>query len=148
MKIEAIDERKLSVTLATSRITAAWLAANPLRYAAMSDVIVSVYQTLAALPVPGMHPPAPVPVGPPPAVNPRRSLFHDRVLCIECGLPFVTMRRHLMRSHGLKPAAYRTKWNLPASYPIVAPDYAKIRSAMAKELGLGHHPSIKARRSV
>ena len=49
------------------------------------------------------------------------------------------LKRHLMSAHGLTPEQYRAKWGLPTHYPMVAPNYAKLRSKMAKESGLGRH---------
>jgi predicted transcriptional regulator len=61
----------------------------------------------------------------------------DYLVCLECGAKQKTLKRHIMSSHGLTPDEYRSRYNLPASYPMVAPDYAKQRSTLAKKLGLG-----------
>ncbi|MDA4844034.1 MucR family transcriptional regulator [Hoeflea poritis] len=73
-----------------------------------------------------------------PAVNIKKSLQDDLITCLECGLKFKSLKRHLMTYHGLTPEAYRAKWNLPASYPMVAPAYAEKRSKLAKDMKLGH----------
>ncbi|WP_136659117.1 MucR family transcriptional regulator [Nitratireductor sp. XY-223] len=73
-----------------------------------------------------------------PAVNIRKSLQENQITCLECGLKFKSLKRHLMTYHGLTPEAYRAKWNLPASYPMVAPAYAEKRSKLAKDMKLGH----------
>lgn len=73
-----------------------------------------------------------------PAVNIKKSLQDNQITCLECGLKFKSLKRHLMTYHGLTPEAYRAKWNLPASYPMVAPAYAEKRSKLAKEMKLGH----------
>lgn len=72
-----------------------------------------------------------------PAVNPKRSVLPEAIVCLEDGLKFKSLKRHLRTSYGLSPAEYRRKWGLPADYPMVAPDYAKQRSALAKKIGLG-----------
>ena len=73
-----------------------------------------------------------------PAVNIRKSLQENQISCLECGLKFKSLKRHLMTYHSLSPEAYRTKWNLPTSYPMVAPAYAEKRSKLAKDMKLGH----------
>ena len=70
------------------------------------------------------------------------SVFADYIVCLEDGKKMKTLKRHLMTSYGLTPDAYRQRWGLPSSYPMVAPDYAKKRSALAKSMGLGRTPGI------
>ena len=72
-----------------------------------------------------------------PAVNPKKSVFPDYIISLEDGKRFKSMKRPLMARYGLTPEEYRTKWNLPADYPMVAPNYAATRSELAKKLGLG-----------
>jgi predicted transcriptional regulator len=72
-----------------------------------------------------------------PAVSVKQSVRHDYLVCLECGKHFSMLKRHLMNDHELTPEQYRLKWELPLSYPIVAPDYAKVRSTLAKKTGLG-----------
>jgi predicted transcriptional regulator len=72
-----------------------------------------------------------------PAVDIKRSVRNDHIVCLECGKHFSTLKRHLNTDHQLTPQEYRQKWGLPPTYPIVAPDYAKTRSALAKKIGLG-----------
>lgn len=67
----------------------------------------------------------------------RESVFPDRVVCLECGFSAKVLRQHLSKSHGLTPEEYRARWALPSSYPIVAPDYAQVRAALARKSGLG-----------
>src|SRR5215813_9829250 len=78
---------------------------------------------------------------PKPAVPIRRSVGRDYVICLECGYRARTLRRHLRRAHGLDVTDYRTRWNLPAEYPLIAPSYSARRSTLAKEVGLGRKPS-------
>ena len=72
-----------------------------------------------------------------PAVPVRRSVLADHIVCLDCGKHFSMLRRHLMTDHKMTPQQYRQRWELPPSYPLVAPDYARTRSALAKKIGLG-----------
>ena len=72
-----------------------------------------------------------------PAVNPKRSVHDDYIVCLEDGKKFKSLKRHLMTHYGLTPDQYREKWDLDASYPMVAPNYAAARSQLAKKMGLG-----------
>lgn len=72
-----------------------------------------------------------------PAVNPKKSVHEDHIVCLEDGKKFKSLKRHLMSKYGLTPDAYRAKWGLSADYPMVAPNYAAARSKLAKEMGLG-----------
>ncbi|EJF77663.1 hypothetical protein MCO_00801 [Bartonella sp. DB5-6] len=78
-----------------------------------------------------------------PAVNPKRSIFPDYLICLEDGKKFKSLKRHLMTHYGMLPEEYREKWQLDSSYPMVAPNYAKARSALAKEMGLGRKSKRK-----
>ncbi|MBI1239027.1 MAG: MucR family transcriptional regulator [Alphaproteobacteria bacterium] len=72
-----------------------------------------------------------------PAVNPRRSVSNEYIVCLEDGLKFKSLKRHIRSKYNLTPEEYRRKWDLPPDYPMVAPAYAKARSALAKKMGLG-----------
>ena len=81
-----------------------------------------------------------------PAVPVRRSVTPDYIVCLEDGKKLKMLKRHLRTAYGLTPAEYRSKWNLPADYPMVAPKYAKLRSDFAKKIGLGRKPGQKVKR--
>jgi len=72
-----------------------------------------------------------------PAVPPKRSVTPEHIVCLEDGKKFKSLRRHLKSQYGMSPEQYREKWGLPADYPMVAPNYAATRSALAKKMGLG-----------
>lgn len=72
-----------------------------------------------------------------PAVSVRKSVTPDAIICLEDGKSFKSLKRHLRTTYDLTPEQYRAKWNLPADYPMVAPNYAKARSELAKTMGLG-----------
>ncbi|PTM89108.1 MucR family transcriptional regulator [Mycoplana dimorpha] len=80
-----------------------------------------------------------------PAVSIRKSVSLDAVICLECGKPFKSLRRHLQSQHGLAPEDYRARWKLPSDYPMVAPNYAEARSSLAKQMGLGQRRGQKAK---
>jgi MucR family transcriptional regulator, transcriptional regulator of exopolysaccharide biosynthesis len=86
--------------------------------------------------------------GPVPAVPVKRSVSPSRVVCLDCGRSFSILKRHLMTDHQLTPQQYRQRWALPVSYPLVAPNYAKTRSALAKKIGLGSLGSALPRQSA
>ena len=78
---------------------------------------------------------------PQPAVPVKRSVFPDHIVCLEDGRKLKMLKRHLMTTYHLTPDQYRQKWGLPASYPMVAPNYAARRSTLAKSIGLGRKPA-------
>lgn len=72
-----------------------------------------------------------------PAVPVRKSIARDYIICLEDGMKFKSLKRHLRAEHDLSASQYRDRWGLPADYPMVAPDYAKKRSRLAVKIGLG-----------
>ena len=72
-----------------------------------------------------------------PAVPVKKSVTPDYIVCLEDGKKFKSLKRHLRMGYGITPEEYRAKWKLPQDYPMVAPNYAETRSALAKEMGLG-----------
>jgi predicted transcriptional regulator len=78
-----------------------------------------------------------------PAVPVEDSVFPDRIVCLECGMPFKVLKRHLLADHELSVEAYRQRFRLTRAYPLVAPDYTKIRSEMLKRSQLGRAAALK-----
>ena len=74
---------------------------------------------------------------PEPAVSVKKSITPDYIICLEDGKKFKSLKRHLRTRYGMNPDEYRAKWGLPHDYPMVAPNYAKERSNLAKRMGLG-----------
>ena len=72
-----------------------------------------------------------------PAVSVRASIKPDYIVCLEDGKKLKMLKRHLMTHYQMTPEQYRAKWNLPADYPMVAPNYAEQRRSLAKKIGLG-----------
>ena len=118
----------------TADIVAAYVANNAVPAASLPELIRTMHSTLASLTdtvEPGPEQPQT------PAVNPKKSVHADHIVCLEEGLKFTSLKRHLMTSHGLTPEAYRKKWGLAPDYPMVAPAYSVRRSELAKDIGLG-----------
>jgi predicted transcriptional regulator len=72
-----------------------------------------------------------------PAIAIKKSVTDEHIICLEDGLKFKSLKRHLRTRYNMSPDEYRQKWNLERDYPMVAPAYAKARSALAKNMGLG-----------
>ncbi|MFC2254932.1 MucR family transcriptional regulator [Labrys portucalensis] len=118
----------------TVDIVSAYVANNQVATTSLADLIRSVHGSLT-----GLNDPKPVEADIPqkPAVPIRKSVTSDYVICLEDGLKFKSLTRHLRTAYNLTPAQYREKWGLPGDYPMVAPSYSAQRSRLAKELGLG-----------
>ncbi|WP_449234559.1 MucR family transcriptional regulator, partial [Azospirillum doebereinerae] len=83
-----------------------------------------------------------------PAVSVRKSVTPEYIICLEDGKKLKMLKRHLRTTYDMTPEEYRAKWSLPADYPMVAPNYAAARSALALAAGLGRKPAGKAEESV
>ena len=75
-----------------------------------------------------------------------QTVFDDHLICLDCGVSMKMLKRHLQTVHGMTPHEYRAKWDLTNDYPMVAANYAKLRSSLALESGLGLKPDAKAGR--
>ena len=116
----------------TAQIVSAHIANNVVSAGNLPALIRDVHQALATaaqVPVVATHVEPAVPV--------EKSVFPDHILCLDCGLSFKMLKRHLATDHQMTPAEYRAKWGLSPSYPLVAPEYAATRSKLAKDNGLG-----------
>jgi predicted transcriptional regulator len=118
----------------TALIVAAQVENNEMAATDLPTLIQTVYRTIAGLNQ------APVTIAhPEPAVAIKKSVFPDHIVCLECGKSLKLLKRHLQTDHGLTPVVYRSWWDLPSTYPMVAPDYAARRSALAQAIGLGRN---------
>lgn len=129
----------------TSTIVAAYLSKNHLAANEVPIIIRSIHAAITGL----SAPPITDTSAPKPAVPVKKSVSADYLVCLEDGKKLTMLKRYLRTRYGLTPNAYRTKWNLPADYPMVAPNYAAKRSAFAKKIGLGRrveNPSAPKRR--
>jgi predicted transcriptional regulator len=131
------DEQRRVLLRLTSTIVGAHVSHNPIAAAELPSVIVTVHQALATL---GPEEPAPKPN---PAVPIKRSVTPDYIICLEDGKKQKMLKRHLKTAHSMSPDEYRERWGLPRDYPLVSPNYAKQRSALAKKIGLGRKPGTK-----
>ena len=125
-----------ALTSIVGEIVAAYVSGNTLPSSELPALIRRVHEAVAGLG--GAQ--APVETAQRPAVAIKRSVSDDSVTCLECGVRHKMLRRHLMTSHGLTPRDYRAKWNLPADYPLIAPNYSTQRSELATKIGLGKRP--------
>lgn len=126
---EKLSELKLAEL--TASVVSAYVAKNALPAADLPAFIKSVSESFKSEPE-AVEPQAAVPV-----VPIRKSITQDRIICLVCGKPCKTLRRHLSTAHGMTGEDYRRTYNLPASYPLVTPEYSANRSEMAKQIGLG-----------
>jgi predicted transcriptional regulator len=122
----------LNVAYATG-IVSAYVRNNTVDMDDLPDLIRSVHAALQDL----VNPAAAAPEPPKPAVPVKKSIYKDYLVCLEDGLKFKSLKRHLRSRYGLSPDEYRQKWGLPADYPMVAPGYSEKRSKLAKKMGLG-----------
>src|SRR5277367_1922408 len=127
-----------SVLGLTAQIVSAHVSNNPVSTEVLPTLIQDVYRTLASV---GREPAQPE--RPQPAVPIKKSVFPDHIICLEDGKKLKMLKRHLKTAYNMTPEAYRERWGLSADYPMVAPNYARQRSRLAKEIGLG----TRARRS-
>jgi predicted transcriptional regulator len=118
-----------------SKTVAAYVSRNTVPSEALPDIIQSVHMTFAGLQR-GLAA-AVVPATPEPAVHVKNSVYPDYIVCLEDGKKLKTLKRHLHVAFGMTPDEYRQRWNLPSTYPLVAPNYAAKRSALAKSQRLG-----------
>ena len=122
----------------TAQIVSAHVSNNSVAPDALPGLIQEVYRTLA-----GVGKEIVLPDKPQPAVPVRKSVFPDHIVCLEDGKKLKMLKRHLKTSYDLTPEQYREKWQLPPDYPMVAPNYAKHRSSLAKKIGLGTKPRAR-----
>lgn len=125
----------------TAEIVSAHASNNKVASAELPQVIKDVFATLFELGESGVPAEAPTP-----AVPVKKSITPDFIICLEDGKKLKMLKRHLNTSYGMTPEQYRERWGLPADYPMVAPNYAKRRSTLAKKIGLGRKAGSKPRR--
>ena len=116
----------------TAEIVSAHVGNNTVAVSDVPSLIEQVYNTLSRL-----SPETEEENTQEPAVSVRASVKPDYIVCLEDGKKLKMLKRHLMTHYSMTPDEYRQKWNLPADYPMVAPNYAKQRRELAKKIGLG-----------
>lgn len=117
----------------TVEIVSSYVANNTLQAGALPDLIKSVHATILGLTQDTDAPPEKFE----PAVAVGKSVTPEFIVCLEDGRKLKMLKRYLRTRYDMTPEEYRTKWNLPPDYPMVAPNYAKLRSRHAKQIGLG-----------
>lgn len=122
-------------------IVSAHVSNNSVAMADVPTLISSVFSSLSSL----GQPATPVEEPRTPAVSVRSSIKPEALTCLDCGAKMKMLKRHIATDHALTPAQYRERWNLPASYPMVAADYSAKRKALALSIGLGRKPGQKAK---
>jgi predicted transcriptional regulator len=124
----------------TCAVVGAFVTKNNVSASDLPKLIADIHQAFAGLGAPA----APLELeAAKPAVSVRKSITPDFLICLEDGRKFKSLKRHLAQL-GLTPEEYRTKWNLPRDYPMVAPNYSASRSALAKSIGLGRRQAASA----
>jgi len=126
----------------TAQMVAAYLRKNSVPTTQITEVINSVYGSLRAI---DGRANAPAAAEIKPAVPIKKSVTPEYIICLDDGRKFKMLKRHLRTEYNMTPEQYRQKWGLAADYPMVAPNYAKQRSAFAKEIGLGKGAGKKAK---
>ncbi|MBV6634158.1 MAG: MucR family transcriptional regulator [Alphaproteobacteria bacterium] len=117
----------------TSEIVSAHVSNNSVAPAELPSLIENVFKTLAGF----GETVEPEPERPQPAVPIKKSITPDYIVCLEDGKKLKMLKRHLKTAYDMSPEEYRERWGLPSDYPMVAPNYAKQRSQLAKDIGLG-----------
>src|SRR6202000_2572080 len=136
-------EERADVIEMTADIVSAFVGANTLSQAELPGLIQAVHRALL-----GVSGEAEVAEAAPqePAVSVKRSITPEFLICLEDGRKFKSLKRHLRTKYNMSPEDYRAKWGLPKDYPMVAPNYAKARSDLAKQMGLGQGGRQTARK--
>jgi predicted transcriptional regulator len=137
---EGVSMPKIDDPLRTvvAQIVSAHVAHNDVRSSLLPGLIREVYQALAGAAPPSGEAPAQIPGR---RRSTGQSVFDDHLVCMDCGANMKMLKRHLQTVHRMSPAQYRAKWSLPSDYPMVARQYATLRSKLAKESGLGKRPA-------
>ncbi len=138
------DEQRREMLEHTTKVVAAHVANNPIAVTDVPGLIATVHQALATL---GPEEAAPRPE---PAVPIKHSVKPEYIVCLDDGKKLKMLKRHLRSAYDMSPDEYRQRWGLPADYPMVAPNYAALRSKLAKKVGLGRKTGtkMKARRKA
>ncbi|MCB1652137.1 MAG: MucR family transcriptional regulator [Alphaproteobacteria bacterium] len=117
----------------TTEIVSAYVSNNTMTPDSVSAFIQQIYKTLREMDETAVKSAD----RPQPAVPVKKSVTPDHIICLEDGKKLKMLKRHLKAAYGMSPEEYRERWDLPADYPMVAPNYAQRRSKLAKDIGLG-----------
>ena len=140
-----MGSNELDLTSLTADIVSAYVAHNALTGDRLPDLIGSVYGALSRASLRAVEPKK---VELKPAVAIKKSVTPEYIICLEDGKKFKSLKRHLRSEYNMSPEEYREKWGLPHDYPMVAANYAAMRSDMAKNMGLGRRGAAGAAAEV
>jgi len=129
-----MDENNNDIITLTAEIVSSYLSNNSIQGSDIPGLIGSVHTALVEAET-GAHTPAKQEYEP--VVSVKSSVKPDHLVCLACGAKQKILKRHIKASHGLSPAEYKDRYNLPSDYPMVAAEYADRRSKLAKKIGLG-----------
>lgn len=135
--IERDNQQEDNLSALTAEIIGAYVMNNTVPSGELPGLIANVHNALSGLEA-GTAETVSAPEVLKPAVSIKKSIRNDYLICLEDGKHFKSLKRHLRTHFDLSPEQYREKWGLPATYPMVAPGYAKRRSELAKQMGLGN----------
>ncbi|MEL6201580.1 MAG: MucR family transcriptional regulator [Pseudomonadota bacterium] len=133
-EVENAVEQSVLVEL-TADIVSAYVGNNAVTAADLPTLITQVHKALGETAAVVAEPAEEE--RPEPAVNPKKSVTRDYIICLEDGKKFKSLKRHLSSHYNMSPEEYRKRWDLPSDYPMVAPSYAEKRSQLARQSGLG-----------
>ncbi len=133
-EMEEENYNQVELVHLTAELVSAYVSKNTVVTSELPSLIGEVYEALSKAAHSASKPDA---EDLKPAVAVKKSVTDEYLVCLNDGKKFKSLKRHLRTHYGLSPEQYREKWNLPADYPMVAPNYAKKRSALAKKMGLG-----------
>lgn len=134
----ADNSQESNVLGLTAQIVSAHVSNNSVAADSLPSLIQDVYRSLVAVGRDEV-----IPEKQEPAVPIKKSVFADHIICLEDGKKMKMLKRHLKTAYDMSPEKYREKWGLPSDYPMVAPNYAKHRSTLAKKIGLGTKPRTR-----
>lgn len=136
----ADQQDNINLVELTADIVSAFVSKNNVVAKDLPGIIDDTFDALTQIAAKSMRPTREELV---PAVPVKKSITPDYLICLEDGKKFKSLKRHLRTHYNLSPEEYREKWNLPYDYPMVAPNYAAARSALAKKMGLGQRRGSK-----
>lgn len=132
-----VTNDSFEVTSCVAEIVAAYVSRNEMNASEIPAFVQTVHRSLCALSSGQTYM---LSARTEPAVPVENSIHPDYIICLEDGRKLKMLKRHLKTAYNMSPEQYRERWNLPNNYPMVAPNYAKRRSSIAKDIGLGTHP--------
>jgi predicted transcriptional regulator len=140
------SDEPTSIATLTAEIVSAYVSKNQIATSELASLISAVAGQLGKV---GAEPEQPAEAKSEPAVSVRRSVRPDHLVCLVCGKPKKTLKRHLAVRHDLTPAEYRERFGLKPDYPMTAPNYTQQRREVAFATGLGRleSPAVRGKKA-